>query len=355
MTADVKFTDSVLDAESPSSTILLSPPRAAWIEFLLHFSTFGLYTSFWLVRRMQEFKRIYTTDSRPWLWLFVPFIVLAQLIALPRFVGFINRLERESGITEWSAWRGAWYLFVILLTLATNIADKYEFPWWFLPVCISSWAALFTVVHCRIDAAKKNQTTYGFLIRRRSIAIPETIILIVMLPVSLLLCFVLAKDGLLNAKLEKLESGSVYQDSVHQFKLSIESNDWHRIEVGTYSNGDAVLELQGPLSDMYFIVFQHAVDDSVNDIAYSRQNEIMEETPASKCKHVRMLNTKGDGVIAKIICTSTIVTNPVLETVTVVETPKGVVEMYGYMTSVKNTFADYRADFEKMAAGIESL
>lgn len=355
MTADVNSDETVAETVVSSPNPFLTPPRAAWIEFLLHFSTFGLYTSYWLVRRMQEFKRMYATDSRPWLWLFVPLIIIAQLIALPKFVALLNRFEHESGVPEWRAWHGVWYLLVILATLCFNLSDKYEFPWWFLPVGLTCWAALFTTVHHRIDTAKKHQTTYGFISRQRAMAIPEMIIVAIMLPVSLFLCFILAKDAFFDNTLEELESGSVYTDEKYQFKLPIHGKGWSSVTLGTHSNGEAKLELQGALSEMYFIVFSHSVDDTLNSIAYARQNEIMDETPSSRCKHLRVFSVNGDSVIAKITCTSSVLNSPVLETVTVIETPTGIVEMYGYMSSVKNTFNEHKAEFEKMASGLEPL
>lgn len=355
MTADVNPENAVPETVPPSPNPRLVPPRAAWIEFLLHFSTSGLYTSYWFVRRVQEFKRIYATDSRPWLWLFVPFIILAQLIALPKFVSLLNRFERDSGVSEWRAWFGAWHVLIILLTLCFNLSGRYEFPGWFLVVGLSCWAALFTTIHCRINKAKQHQTLYEFEIKHRAMAIPEILILLIMLPITLTLCFISAKDALLGNTLEKLESGSLYQNEDHLFKLPIVGDGWRSVALGTRSSGGSYLELQGPLSGMYFIVFSHGVDETVSGIAYARQNEIMNETPASRCRHLKVLNSKGDGVIAKITCTSTLLANPVLETVTVVETSAGIVEMYGYLMSVTNTFKDHQANFEKMAAELEPL
>lgn len=355
MTADVNSDKALLEAVSSPPNSLLVPPRAAWIEFILHFSTFGLYTSYWFVRRMQEFKRIYALDARPWLWFFVPLIIFAQMAALPTFVKLLNRFEYDSGVPEWRAWYGIWYVLVILLTLSFSVSERYEFPWWFLTVGLVCWATLFTVINYRINTAKKNQTIYEFEVRRYAVSIPEIVVLLIMLPVSLFLCFISSKDALFGNTLEKLESGSVYESEKYLFKLPIKGDGWSSVELGTHSNGEAYLELQGVLSGMYFIVFTHGIDKTVNSIAYARQNEIMDESPASQCRHLRVLNNKGDGVIAKITCASTALGNPVLETVTVIETTAGVVEMYGYLSSMKNTFKDYRAEFEKMAAGLEPL
>ena len=355
MSTDI-VNEIVLHSEPPASPpLLLIPPRPLWIEFLLHFCTFGLYTSYWFMRRMQEFKRIYATDSRPWLWIFVPLVVVAQLFALPKFVALLNRFEHDCNISEWRAWRGGWYVLVILLTIGFNVAEKYEFPWWFLPAGMFAWAALFTAIQARIDNVKRNQINYGFFIRRHVLAIPEMIILLVMVPACLYLLFVISKDHIFDSTLEKFDKNSVYVDNKNHFKLLISSEGWKSVEKGTHSTGDAILELQGAFPSIYFVIFSHSIDSTLSDIAFARQNEIVDSTPSSECKQLREFSASGESVVAKVVCTSSMMTNRVLEIVTVIETSTGVIEMYGSMNMAQKSFDQYKADFEKMSSGLEAL
>jgi hypothetical protein len=47
--------------------------------------------------------------------------------------------------------------------------------------------------------------------------------------------------------------------------------------------------------------------------------------------------------------------DPAVDLSTFIETDKGVVEMYGHLSSSKNTFAKYKVEFTKMVEGFESL
>ena len=110
-------TNEIEENLSLEKKIAIRAPRSLWLEFILHFSTLGVYTAFWFVARVREFNHLSKTDFTPWLWFLVPFFWFAQFFALPKFNKALNNLAEEHNLPKWNAWYGGWTLSVILITL----------------------------------------------------------------------------------------------------------------------------------------------------------------------------------------------------------------------------------------------
>ena len=352
MTTDLNI---AVDHSTATSSLLVSPPRSLWLEFLLHFSSCGLYTSYWLFCRTREMNRVRNENFVPWLWLLAPFFSLALLVALPRFVAALNRWEKANQLSEWRAWRGVWYWLVFALAVCFNLPSFYETLIWCLPFGLVLWSGLFVVLQTRVDAIKRAQKNLAHQDRSMALAIPELLLIIIMLPLVLVISVILMWDAWKLSGLETYRQGIVYTNTQYQFRLPISMEGWAAVPAGTHSTGDAVLELQGPRMEMYFVVFHHDLNDSLNDIAYARLNEIKAEDADSQCQQKRVLSADGKSVIAKILCESIFLGSPYVNVVTVIETQAGVVELYGYFSSDARVFEKQRAAFVDMAAGFSPL
>jgi hypothetical protein len=342
-----------LSTDNHLTPIKLKAPRAWYLEFLLHFFTFGTYSNFWLVGRIREFKRIHNESYTPWLWIFVLIAPLAQLFALPKFINSVNRIEEDAGIPEWKAWGGGWIFAVFAISAGFNISAKYETPSWLIILALVLWAALLTKADQRIGTAKTHLTQYQYTTPKYTFYLFEILLLICFTPLLCLLCYVEFKETILERPIENYGPNTTFSDSENGYSLPIAGKNWRRVAIGTHSSGDTEVEFSGTLSDMYFVVFNYGIDESVSDLAYRRLQGMVED--GVTCSHLHELSKDEQSVIAKIACTSTSLGDPVLETLTIIETQKGIFELYGHLSSPKNTYPKYADDFKKMAQGFAPL
>ncbi len=340
-------------SEKSCKQIKIAPPRPAWLVFSLMFGSCGLYPITWLFYRTREFKFILKNSLKPWLWIFVPLAALPQLFALPRFVKDLNKIELEANLPTWNAWHGAWYALVIILTIIFNLTDKIELPRWsFFPFLVL-WSLLFTVIDQRIAQAKKVLTQYEYKKYKYRISKIECLTLLIALPFTLFLTYTLVAPDINT--IQKLSDSSIYTNTKNKFTLPILENGWVIVKNGTHSNGDAILELHGPLHDMYFIAFQYARDESINSIMTSRLNAIIDNLSNANCNQTREFSRNAETVIAKAFCTGTFVNEKVIDTATIIETKEGFFELYGHMSSTAKSYAEHEKNFKAMAAGFSPL
>ena len=161
-----------MDSEKPK----IRAPRTPWMEFLLHFSTFGVYSGVWLALRVREINRVSDTKFTPWLWFFVPAFAIAQIFALPKFTRALNRVGDDVGVRPWHAWHGGWVACILAMTVAFNVSEKVEFPSWTFLVGMLVWAGLFTSAQPHVNAVKRNLTNVRFSGSERSYSIAEWLI-----------------------------------------------------------------------------------------------------------------------------------------------------------------------------------
>ncbi len=345
----------VTDELSLNKAIVISAPRALWMEFILHFSTFCIYTCFWFVARIREFNALSKKNFTPWLWFFVPFTIIAQLIALPKFNNALNDLAEEHNVSIWNAWHGGWTLGVILVTLAMNISNKIEFPGWIYPIGIILWSILFTVIQAQINKVKKSLSDVTFKGSQRNYTKIEWLFVVPLFPLSLTLMYYLAIDPLFNKQLSTLSENTLYIDPQKYFSLPITGKGWSIVENGTHSNGESELELQGPLSDMFFIVFFHGANESIDSISYRRTEQFYADLSDVKCEENRSFAKLTLSIVSHVQCSGRKIGGPVLATISLIETTKGIYELYGMLSSVEYSFKNNESMMKEMAKGFEPL
>ncbi len=341
--------------ESSLNELVISAPRSLWMEFILHFSTLSIYTCFWFVARTREFNALSKKKFTPWLWFFVPFIVIAQLIALPKFNNALSELAEEHNVSIWNAWYGGWTLGVVLITLAMNISDKIEFPGWTYLVGVILWSILFTVIQAQINKVKENLRDVTFKGSRHNYTKLEWFFVVPLFPLSLIFMFYIAIDPLFNKQLSTLSENTLYTDPQNIYSLPIIGKGWSIVENGTHSNGEAELELQGPLSDMFFIIFSHGVDESIESISHWRTEQLYDELSGVKCEENRSFAKLTLSIVSHVQCSGRNIGDSVLATVSLIETDKGIYELYGMLSSVKYSFKNNESMMKKMSKGFEPL
>lgn len=338
-----------------NSVLSVRAPRNLIIEFLLHVFTFGIYTSYWLFRRTQEFNRIHGETYTPWLWIFVPLVAIVQIFALPKLVSSINKLEIQSGLPVWNAWGGTWYIFLLGESIGFAISNKYEFPSYVYIIMFVIWGLLFVTLQHRIDSALRKITEYRQVKQKYIFDMPEFVILIIMFPIAVFgYIGIISKISFANA-IREFQSNTVHRDQSLGFAIPIFGKDWKQVEIGSRSDGTTVFEMEGATESMYFVVFANSNEHTFNSVVYSRLGSMYEKNEKN-CSQVRVLNKNNSRVIAKLVCESRLGNDFSIVVSTISETKDGrTLELYGEFVSPINSYNMHAGNFKKIADGFNSL
>ena len=325
------------------------------MEFILHFSTGGLYTCFWFVLRAREVNRLLGRTFAPWLWFFVPHVPLAQIAALPRFLKQWNVLAERHRVSTWDGWRGAWVFAVIGVTVLSVFGNRMELPGWISAATMVGWAYLFAVLQGHVNRVKDAIRGIAYKGSRQNYSVIEWIAVVVGLPLMLAGNGVLLMKSIGIRQIESLAAGSIYTDPKGVFRLPVAGKGWSVVKIGTHSGGDAVLELQGPLQDMFFLVFKYDRSISLAEMTRLRTLESQGLLKGGRCTEVRSLAARRLAVISRIQCVGRNLGTPTLITHTFVETDEGLYELRGTLSSVRRSFTIHEPDLRRMASEFEPL
>ena len=324
---------------------------------MLHFVTVGLYSCFWFFARARELRTLTGRSLTPWLWFLVPLVAPAQFVAVPRFIKAWDAVGQPHGAGKWSKWIVPVTLAVFLLSVAfpfqEAFADLVRFEAFMLGWLLC-WAGLFCAMDARVNSVKRSIPEAGYTGNHRGYAVHEWVLLACGSPVPLILIAVWAFDELGYEYLEGLPAGSDYVDAGGAFRFPIVGNGWRRVEIGKYSDVGAALEIEGPATFMYFLVFEHGRNTSISDVVSMRMDESREAT-GGVCKESRTF--VGDRPVVKSYteCKGRFAFDPSLDTVTVFDVDGRVYELYGRFNPPSRSFDRLAVDFRRIARGFEPL
>ncbi len=321
--------------------------RPVWLEVLFNICTLGLYTCVWFYKRTKEFNQTENTQFKPVLWLFMPLIVLAELFALPKFIGAIKQMEARAGLPQWHSRSGWWMFAIVLLTLLSNLANKVEFPSGCLTLLILLWAIAMSAPSERIYRARAALAPPGAKIFYK-LKWQDWLVLVLG---SLVFIFIAAIDlkNLYTNPGKKLTNNSRYIDKERGFSLPILGEGWHQVEVGTNSDGTALLEFQGPLDSMYFLVFEDGNSETPASVSESRLDLILDSDEDANCELSHHLDHSGTQPVARIHCNSRYFGDPATYESTSIHTKTGVYELYGFLSSSRLSYQQEVNNFSNMA------
>lgn len=337
--------------------LVLKKPRHWIVESLLIFSTFGLFSSFWMAGRVSELRKLNKVNYRPWLWFFVPLFLLAQLIALPKFTAAVtklgidnNCLRKSNGLTNF-----IWILAVVVTTALFNFSDKTEIPVVIYILIVFLFSIILGLYHLKFFNIVKNIPDISFKKRNIYLVFFEWLIIITVVPFVVFLGYESSVKNYFSKPLSVLNENVPFVDIKNAFEITSNVDGWKRVSVGTYSDGTALHEFQGPLEDMYMLIFEHSPNTNVTEVSYWRLAEMRDELSSPKCDSRTYFEQESLDVVSFAYCDGKVIGNKAVSITKSITVDHNVYELYGYFSSVKNSFKNNRKDFFKMAKGFKKV
>lgn len=347
------------DHNLPSSSIEIRAIRSPWWEFFLHFSTFGIYTCFWMVARIKEMKLLSRHPFKPWLWLFVPNFILVQLFACPTLNKHLKELENKLDINYSVATFRLWAVSLISVTTLFWVSSKFALPGWVDFLALIIWSGLFCMLSKRFNAIKhKCASKYDniqFKGKSSGYSWKEWLVIIPMFPIVLCLAIYSSVSPYLIQEIKPLTDNSIFASTENHFQLPIHGSGWRQVEIGSFSDGEAKLELAGEIEGSYFIVFKYTNQDTLNNKVRERIQIVQEDEPGMQCREERRLAPTEMSVITYVTCEGKSLGDPLLYTMTIFEHGDDLYELIGHLTAPKYSYRERADNFKKMAKEFKPL
>lgn len=329
-------------AELPLSDVETRVERSVIWELLLYFCTFGLYFSLYLFRLTRELRSLTKENYSPWLWIFVPFFFLAQLFAYPALLSGLEKAEERLGLNNpWKSWAALWVLSMCALTFYFNLNEKFGLlPALFL-FAYGLSCVLFAILHQRVNQIRKQLKGVATWEKgKSSFTALEWLAVIVLTPMTCaLLAFIGFEKQLFGGEvIKELKIGDVVMEEGYPVTINIMSRGWKQVEVGSHSDGQAIIELEGQNTATYILVFHHGFDSSLGDISAFRVSQAQASLTNANCEESRSISANNLGVTSTVKCTGSYIGDPYQILSKTIETEQGYFELYGEYSAEKLNF-----------------
>jgi hypothetical protein len=350
--------NKMLAGTSPNqsaSSIIVRAPRSPWWEFFLHFSTCGVYTNFWLVARVKEIRQLSNQSLKPWYWFFVPNFVLVQPFALPKLNRILLQVEKDNNIHYPENHFKLWATVVIALSAFFWANTNYAMPSWLTLVGLLLWSGIFCALSQRLNTVKQKLVNVEFKGKPSGYAFWEWLVVIPFFPITLIVLIYISVSPYMVNEISPISDQTVYTAPNGQFQLTIHGEGWREVEIGSFSDGTADLELAGAVEDSSFLVFKASKLTSLNAMVQNRIDYIQSELPNSQCREERTLAQSKLSVISYVVCEGKNMHGPQLSTVTVFKNGDNFYELFGNLNAPKRSYPERSAEFKQMAKEFQPL
>lgn len=340
-----EVSSSAVDESHPHITFY--PKRKPWVIFLLQFFTLGIYSCFWFIARAQELNRLGEKRYTPWLWFFVPFIVLAQLFALPKMFGHLRELSGNT-ISQ-SVINGCIAVFV-LVTFVSTLERYIELPMWSVLVMMLVTSLLLAIAQTWVNRVK-NQ--FPEAIEQVHIGLTLALGALVLTGV---VGWTMVGYGIYGEFGDKLSARHVSHGEQitlegHPVTFAVVGDDYAIVET---NNPDELIRVKGPFLTMEWYVFEYGTNETIGSMLASRLQDFTEaEVGKIDCHSEKYFKEGTSQVIGLGYCESEYLGEPHLVVVSFIYSEeKGLYELYGEFSTVKREFDARKEDFIRMARGI---
>ena len=295
--SSMQETDSELSIKSVSS------PRKSWMEFLLFFATFSLYSSVWSVLRAKDLKNANTGEFKPWLWLFAPLIWIAGMIAYRKVFDSIEQVESDSVAQKWKIWGSVWILVFVAVSLTFGLDRVMAVPMWVQILLILVNCCLFTLLHRRFNQWKLHATDLEFTGHSNRYTWYEWLLLIIGIPFVLMATYYGFKPVLYGLSSDRFMDRYLHKNSDLGYAFTIHGEDWFQVANGTVteSSDESLFEMIGPGDDTYVVIYEY--QNLSFDSAISSRFDLVQETYISpECTERQMFTKNKVGRHSLIRC-----------------------------------------------------
>ncbi|WP_241670076.1 hypothetical protein [Vibrio harveyi] len=345
--------EEVLDKSSsddaPTQKMKVAYPRKPIFDWFLAFSTLGFYTNFWLYRRIKEIDQLSARNFKPFLWFFVPWLAIFQYFAFRSLDRTLCELEEDNKNLNV---RTVYYLGALGFLLSTiyfSLTSQWATPLWLDFVAYLLTATSFTAFSYRVNNFKRQRSDIEFTGKKGGYHPLEWLVVIIMTPGVLLMYGVMYNNSVMKDSLEAYPDQSTYIEQGQDFQLTFHGANWHRLEIGTYSDGSALAEFASEEFGSYLIVFNNRELLDINEHMHERRQWIDEEIGASRCVESRSFVGNDFALKVELVCTKESGSMLASGYVTLLHSGDNSYELMGILDQPAKTYSQRKPEFAAMA------
>lgn len=335
------------------ATPVTAPTRHFLLEALLVFATAGLYLGVWFYLAARDCRRIAGQPSTPVLWIFVPFFALLQPFAFPRFFTALQDAQKRLDCPRWPAiFDYLWMAGFFGLTVASNLATVVT-----LDVLAQLGLFLIMVVwfiplHIRMNRLRRRASQKPVMPRSAGYNVPEWIAVLLFTPLLTALFGILLHEEIKLAMTEEYAPHTSVTQPELPFYLPLSQTGWKKAEIGTVTDGTAVFELVGPLSEMWYAVFIYHDEESMQNLSNNRYDGFVSSMTLPECDFTRTFIENTTRVHTWTLCESALEDKHVIYLASQLEGDNNqIIELVGYFEASPGIMDKYRDDFINDAKG----
>lgn len=340
-----EVSSSVVAESHPPITFY--PKRKPWVVFFLQFITLGIYSCFWFVGRAQELNRISEKRYIPWLWFFVPFIAIAQLVALPKMFGHLRELT--GGAISQGLINSFVAIFVVV-TFASTLERYFELPMWTVVVVSLVTSSILATAQVWVNRVKSQ-----FPDAIEHVHIGLTLALGALVFVGIIgwvfIGFVIYSETSDKLSAQQLNNGEQVTIEGHPMTFSVLGDGYGIVEK---NNPDQLIRVKGPLLMMEWYAFEYGKSETIDGMLRGRLQDFTDaELGKIDCHSEKYFKEGTTQVIGLGYCESEYVGDPHLVVVSYIYSEeKGLYELYGELSTVKREYEARKEEFIRMARSI---
>ncbi len=339
--------------EKPGMTPVTAPPRHVLLEALLLFATAGLYLGVWFYLAARDCKRISEQPASPWWWIFVPFIAIVQVFALPRFFQALRDVQARLEIRRWPQLLDyLWMAGLFGLTVTSNIATAADLSMTVQLTVFLANIAWFLPLHMRMNRIRRRCENAPVIRRSAGFNVLEWLAVVIFTPLLAGVFAILLHEEVKLAMTDSYEPHTSVRADGLPFRLDLSQTGWKPAEIGQVTDGTSKYELVGPLRDMWYAVFIYTRHDDTENLASNRYDSFIADMQQPECDYITRFLANSSHTETWISCTADADGEAELYVAKQIEVGDGqFVELVGYLKASPGIMDKYRDGFIQDAKG----
>ncbi|MCU7555920.1 hypothetical protein OCL06_15125 [Alteromonas sp. ASW11-19] len=339
--------------EKPGVTPVTAPPRHVLLEALLVFATAGLYLGVWFYLAARDCKRLSEQPASPLWWVFVPFIAIAQVFALPRFFQAVRDVQSRLQVRRWPQLVDyLWMAGFFGLAITSNISTAVDLSMMVQLTVFIATIVWFLPLHMRMNRIRRRCENKPVMPRSAGFNVIEWLAVVLFTPLLAGVFAILLHEEVKLAMTESYEPHTSVRAEGLPFRLDLSQTGWKPAEIGQVTDGTSKYELVGPLRDMWYAVFIYSKNDETDSLANNRYDSFVADMDQPECDYTTRFLENSTQTVTWIECAATDSGDDELYVAKQIQAGDGqFVELVGYLKASPGIMEKYREDFINDAKG----